>query len=116
MRAASKARRDLFRSPLYLQSRTARGGVVICSICTALEFASRDQLERLVQQQASRLGLTCPTCEPIAPSKAPVSSKDAASDLEALMAHDDIFRRPPRAAAPRLIERLAELGYTLEKR
>lgn len=93
-----------------------------CPDCLALEFASDESLRRLVHYQAVQLDrLTGGTYtepdfdawEDEDDEPAPEHAPDAAFVLEALMGHDDIYRKPPRAAAPRLLERLAEAGFAL---
>lgn len=96
-----------------------------CTTCMALEFASEDSLRALVVYQAQQIdALTggryeAPSPEELVdyftddPEPEPVAPPDVTFVLEALLGHEDIFRKPPRAAAPRLIERLADVGWTL---
>lgn len=96
-----------------------------CTTCMALEFASEDSLRALVVYQAHQIDqLTGGRYEEPSPDELvdyftdeaepePVAQPDPTFVVEALLGHDDIFRKPPRAAAPRLIERLADAGWTL---
>lgn len=94
---------------------------MVCSVCIALEYAPDDQLRALVVWQAEQIhrltggmDLTPPdfTSQPVRvePSRhAPVGVEA----VEAALGADGIYRKPPRVAAPLLIERLAEVGLHL---
>lgn len=92
---------------------------MICSTCLALEFASDEQLRRLTVWQAAQIDRLTggryeePDFDDEDDAPEPETPKDAGFVVEALLGHEDIFRKPPRAAAPRLIERLAEAGWYL---
>jgi hypothetical protein len=95
---------------------------VICATCVALEAASDDQLRRLVVWQARQIDrLTGGEYEEPDfdegedEEPAPVQAPDALTVVEGLLNHEDIFRRPGRVAAPRLVERLALAGITLTR-
>lgn len=96
---------------------------MICSTCVALEFASDDQLRALVLFQQKQIDrLTGGSYEPPDPALL-VAADDGVGEMEpapdqtfvmeSLLGAEDIFRRPPRVAAPRLIERLAQAGLHL---
>lgn len=95
---------------------------MICATCTALEFASDDALRALVRWQATQLDrltgghydppptellVDNPTEQPSEPPLLPV--------VELVLSYEDVFRRPPRAAAPRLIQHLADAGWTFTR-
>lgn len=94
---------------------------MICSTCVALEFAPEDQLRALVRYQAEQIHrLTGGRYEPPDPEllvddddDEPEPAVDASFVVESLLGHEDIFRKPPRVAAPRLIQRLAAAGIHL---
>ena len=86
-------------------------------------LTSSDQLARLVifqQRQIDRLtgGRTQPAVPveaPVGPVERPEPSRTVLARVEAALASEDIYRRPPRVAAPRLIEALARAGITLKE-
>lgn len=96
-----------------------------CPVCLALEFGSEDSLRALIVYQAEQLHrLTGGTYEEPTPDELvayfaeddepePAPRCDPTPAVESVLWADDIFRRPPRAAAPRLIERLADAGWVL---
>lgn len=95
---------------------------MICATCCALDFASDDQLRALVFWQAQQIHrLTGGQYEPPDPEwlvdddeeDEPEPAVDARFVLEALLGAEDVFRKPPRVAAPRIIERLAAAGIYL---
>lgn len=91
----------------------------------ALEFASEDSLRALVVYQAQQIdALTGGRYEEPSPDELavyfaadeepePEQPSDPLSVVESLLGDDDIFRKPPRAAAPRLVERLRDAGWHL---
>lgn len=97
-----------------------------CTVCLALEHASEDSLRALVVEQARQIdrllggGYAIPATDALAalaedtplPSM-PEPPADLLSVLVDLMNAEDIFRRPGRVAAPRLLERLNAAGFHL---
>ncbi len=83
--------------------------------------ASPDAKDRLIRWQAIQLHrLTGGTYETpdLDDEDEPVTSppsRDVLSVVESVLWSEDIYRRPPRAAAPRLVERLAAAGLTIEE-
>lgn len=99
---------------------------MVCATCLALEFAPEDQLRRLVFWQAQQIHrLTGGVYEEpdfdaldedFAEEEEVEPAPDAVFVVESLLGHDDIFRKPPRAAAPRLVDRLAAAGLYLTRK
>ena len=102
---------------------------MICVSCLARDYGSDEQREALIRYQAQQLDrlthlaygipYTQPDPEDLVwgddeddeePAPPP---RDALTDLETVLWDQDIHRKPPRVAAPRIIERLAEVGWHL---
>ena len=87
----------------------------------AVEHASEDQLRALVFWQAKQIhrltggiDLEPPDLDAIDEDEDPPETPRSTFALvEAALAAEDIFRKPARVAAPRLIERLASEGIYL---
>lgn len=88
------------------------------AVCFALHQASESSRDALIVAQAQQLDRLTGGYQP--PAEVPVVisepvPEDVTFTVEALMAADDIFRKPARVAAPRLVERLAAAGITLTR-
>lgn len=92
-----------------------------CAVCAALEFGSDDSLRALVVYQAIQLDRLTggryeePTVDELAVIFATEEEdgEDPLPLLLTLMGDESIYRKPPRAAAPRLLELLEAAGWTL---
>lgn len=98
----------------------------VCGTCLALEHASDDSLRALVVYQALQLDrLTggryeAPTGDELEEMFGPDDEdeddepeRDPLPTVLSLLGDESIFRKPPRAAAPRLLELLRRAGWTL---
>jgi len=98
---------------------------IACPYCLATTYGSDDQLRRLVHYQAGQLhrltggAYVAPNevkvASEIQPSPSQESTVNQVATVERLLGQEDIFRKPPRVAAPRLLARLADAGFTLEE-
>ena len=83
-----------------------------------LAYTNEDQLRALVRYQAAQLDRITGGYEPppvIEWDELEPPSPDVLAAVESVLSHEDIYRKPPRVAAPRLIERLAHAGLTIEE-
>lgn len=88
----------------------------------ALEFGTVDQLRQLCVYQAEKIhrltlgrdiGFPAPSAPVVAP--VPEASPDALAVVERVLGWDNVFRKPPRVAAPRMLAHLSDLGYRIER-
>lgn len=91
----------------------------------ALEYGTVEQLRQLVIFQAQQIhrltggresGIPEPVKAPAPPAPPAQGAPDAVAVVERVLGYDDIFRKPPRVAAPRFIAYLADLDHRLERK
>lgn len=100
-----------------------------CEVCLVREFASDEAKDALIAYQArqldrlSHLAFGIPYLGPVVwesedeppdeDDEPPAPPRSTLFTLEALLGSEDIFRKPARVAAPRLIQGLADAGLYL---
>lgn len=100
-----------------------------CEICLVREFASDESKDALIAHQArqlDRLSHLAHGLPYVGPDLEDFAEDDDEDEfvpeppkqstlftVEAILGMEDVFRKPPRVAAPRLIERLAAAGLYL---
>lgn len=106
---------------------------MICATCLAIAYGSEESKDRLIAQQAAQIyrltGGNRDTYEKLVlevytrwhdepltfdrPEDKIESDPAAGETVLSLLGHEDIYRKPPRVAAPKLVSRLAEAGWVL---
>ncbi len=95
-----------------------------CKVCLAADNADPENLQALVRYLYVQLdrcrAVDLQVKTGIGPADAPppqavAPPSDLLEVLTSALGSDDIFRKPPRVAAPRLLARLTEAGWTLEQ-
>lgn len=99
---------------------------MICPACLSREYGSeegKDALVAYLYQQLDRLSslaygipFTRPDAQAtpvVEPAAKPEPPRSTLFVLESVLASEDVFRKPPRVAAPRVIDRLAAAGLFL---
>lgn len=89
-----------------------------CEICLALTYGPDDPKALVVAQAATIDRLTQRLVDQATPAdmvkpKPQLERTDATAALETALALDDVYRKPARVAAPRLLEHLRCAGWTL---
>lgn len=86
-----------------------------CPYCHAARHGTDDDLRRLLYHQDVQLARVQVADKYMQVADAPptVSEAEMLPLVESMLAADDIYRRPPRAAAPRMLARLIEAGFTM---
>lgn len=89
---------------------------MICPTCLAIAYADDESKDALIAWQAAQIdrltgGWSVEVAEEAVEVPAPPPPPpDVLATLVTLLGHEDIFRRPGRIAAPRLLERLTAAG------
>lgn len=104
---------------------------MICATCLAIAYGSEESKDRLIARQAAQIDrLTGGNLDTTAKLRAhvlgeghlaPIQFGRSCTDVDpaaeeallTLLGHDDIYRKPPRVAAPKLVSRLADAGWVL---
>lgn len=94
---------------------------MICATCVAIEASTDDQLRRLVVWQARQIhrltgGYEEPDFDALDaafPDEPEGPAPELLPVLESVLGYDDVYRKPPRVAAPKLLHHLTEAGWTL---
>lgn len=107
---------------------------MICVTCLAIAYGSEESKDRLIAQQAAQIDrvtggnpdttaklreyvLRSPPTAPTFDAPAPHTLDLAAGEaVLSLLGHEDIYRKPPRVAAPKLIALLADAGWVLVRK
>lgn len=86
-----------------------------------LAYSTDEQLRSLVCYQAAQIDRLTggyeppPVIEWDEDDEPEPPSPEVVAVVEALLWRDDIYRKPPRVAAPRLLEELADAGLTISQ-